>query len=45
MQKWAHNVTPRAGVWIEIVVWRLIWCVSVVTPRAGVWIEITGLNM
>ncbi len=18
MQKWAHNVTPRAGVWIEI---------------------------
>ncbi len=37
-------VTPCAGVWIEIVVWRLIWCVSVVTPCAGVWIEMLGIG-
>ncbi len=35
-----NEVTPRAGVWIEILKHRLIAFVIVVTPRAGVWIEI-----
>ncbi len=38
------RVTPRAGVWIEIVncsSWRL--CRGV-TPRAGVWIEIRAVD-
>ena len=34
------NVTPRAGVWIEILEWRVKMKTSDVTPRAGVWIEI-----
>ena len=33
-------VTPRAGVWIEILLSREIKTNSAVTPRAGVWIEI-----
>ena len=34
------SVTPRAGVWIEIVhIWPQVVVVKV-TPRAGVWIEI-----
>ena len=35
-----NNVTPRAGVWIEMSgIWRLDRS-HTVTPRAGVWIEI-----
>ena len=34
------NVTPLAGVWIEILINPLSNNSSVVTPLAGVWIEI-----
>ena len=34
-----QDVTPRAGVWIEIVFLTLIVRSVRVTPRAGVWIE------
>ena len=34
------NVTPFAGVWIEITVFRMELPRTVVTPFAGVWIEI-----
>ena len=34
------QVTPRAGVWIEIVCHRIFAGAGLVTPRAGVWIEI-----
>ena len=34
------QVTPRAGVWIEIVINLKGGCAKTVTPRAGVWIEI-----
>ena len=35
-----RRVTPRAGVWIEIVQRVRIGYHQRVTPRAGVWIEI-----
>ena len=34
------EVTPRAGVWIEIAVVEAVLRSGQVTPRAGVWIEI-----
>ena len=34
------EVTPFAGVWIEIIASRTLRSVSSVTPFAGVWIEI-----
>ena len=38
------QVTPYAGVWIEMfVLYDVTLCVSV-TPYAGVWIEITGFG-
>ena len=38
------EVTPRAGVWIEIFFLQIWLSVNFVTPRAGVWIEIgTGM--
>ncbi len=33
-------VTPRAGVWIEMIYMIEMICSTNVTPRAGVWIEI-----
>ena len=36
-----HQVTPFAGVWIEIPLSSFIADTSFVTPFAGVWIEIT----
>ncbi len=33
-------VTPRVGVWIEILRLPLLQILQVVTPRVGVWIEI-----
>ncbi len=36
----ANKVTPRAGVWIEIVYNKKHYQLTHVTPRAGVWIEI-----
>ena len=33
------KVTPRAGVWIEILIFFADVVSSMVTPRAGVWIE------
>ena len=39
------NVTPLAGVWIEIqTVEELTECRSSVTPLAGVWIEIQNVH-
>ena len=35
-----HDVTPRAGVWIEIRHSQWTGREPLVTPRAGVWIEI-----
>ena len=35
-----RKVTPLAGVWIEIIFYRLLEPHSAVTPLAGVWIEI-----
>ena len=35
-----HNVTPYAGVWIEIGDGDTTNTVNTVTPYAGVWIEI-----
>ena len=35
------NVTPLAGVWIEIIYLWMEWNIFWVTPLAGVWIEIT----
>ena len=35
-------VTPRAGVWIEIIYNKRAQVPYPVTPRAGVWIEIPG---
>ena len=45
----AGGVTPRAGVWIEMLIMWEILTNSRVTPRAGVWIEMattaaTGLS-
>ena len=37
-------VTPLAGVWIEIYVFRTSYANAVVTPLAGVWIEILSLD-
>ena len=37
---YGFNVTPRAGVWIEIMQGVLHPVIHTVTPRAGVWIEI-----
>ena len=34
------NVTPYAGVWIEIKIEHTFYQPKVVTPYAGVWIEI-----
>ena len=34
------QVTPFAGVWIEIKAFRGNWIAGRVTPFAGVWIEI-----
>ena len=34
------NVTPLAGVWIEIPLSTIFWMMPIVTPLAGVWIEI-----
>ena len=36
-----RQVTPLAGVWIEIMVSAAFLAWVVVTPLAGVWIEIT----
>ena len=36
-----NSVTPRAGVWIEIVKGCVWVCADGVTPRAGVWIEMS----
>ena len=38
-------VTPRAGVWIEIIMSPLWLPPSPVTPRAGVWIEMGVIAM
>ena len=35
------NVTPYAGVWIEIVIMPFFNSTIIVTPYAGVWIEIS----
>ena len=40
----ATAVTPRAGVWIEIMFYHLRPKALTVTPRAGVWIEISCHN-
>ena len=37
-----ENVTPFAGVWIEIFRYLLCFILWSVTPFAGVWIEIDG---
>jgi len=37
----SHQVTPRAGVWIEITATYDGVVPDIVTPRAGVWIEIS----
>ena len=34
-----YDVTPRAGVWIELSVGEDVKPSDLVTPRAGVWIE------
>ena len=34
-----HDVTPRAGVWIETPFEGRLEAAPTVTPRAGVWIE------
>ena len=36
----AEVVTPCVGVWIEIILSGIIWCITRVTPCVGVWIEI-----
>ena len=36
----SNQVTPLAGVWIEILLISVAQSVSPVTPLAGVWIEI-----
>ena len=36
----ARRVTPLAGVWIEIAIYRIRHGADWVTPLAGVWIEI-----
>ncbi len=33
-------VAPRAGAWIEILLWNLLEIGKLVAPRAGAWIEI-----
>ena len=38
------NVTPYAGVWIEITGFRNTLAKIIVTPYAGVWIEIWILS-
>ena len=38
------KVTPRAGVWIEMVLIQNPPLCVTVTPRAGVWIEIADRN-
>ena len=37
------RVTPRAGVWIEIIKIFVKFICGFVTPRAGVWIEILNI--
>ena len=39
-----RDVTPFAGVWIEIGMYSLVVSVYSVTPFAGVWIEIFRLR-
>ena len=41
----AINVTPYAGVWIEIKIFGDKWNAVRVTPYAGVWIEICNYNI
>ncbi len=36
---WEQNVTPLAGVWIEIGYIWVLYRLCKVTPLAGVWIE------
>ena len=38
-------VTPRAGVWIEMIPVIAVALALIVTPRAGVWIEIKKCMM
>ena len=38
------RVTPRAGVWIEMMTVQSIIAKHIVTPRAGVWIEIYNVD-
>ena len=38
------GVTPRAGVWIEMIPAIAVALALIVTPRAGVWIEIVTLG-
>ena len=39
------EVTPLAGVWVEIVLNEAIEALIPVTPLAGVWVEITGVDV
>ena len=35
-----HQVAPRVGAWIEIMLWKHNHCLLLVAPRVGAWIEI-----